>query len=188
MYAPDTWYLIRTKSNREHQVRGRLSQLVPEIFAPMLKLPRSRLHGAKSSLVPLFPQYIFARFDLATHYFDIRYMPGVTGFVCAGPDPLAVPKAIVDSVRARCINEVLQLSPKPFRRGERVLVVDGPFSDFEAIFESYLSGTKRVAILIETIEGFGVRVVADVSTIVSTPTTSLPQQFRAPQPNRILID
>jgi transcriptional antiterminator RfaH len=166
MYAPDTWYLIRTKSNREHLVREQLSQLIPEVFAPMLRLPSTRLRTTQSSLVPLFPQYIFARFHLATHYFDIRYMPGVAGFVCAGRSPLAVPEGIIESVRSRCTNEILQLSTKPFQRGEQVRVVAGPFSNFEAIFESYLSGTKRVAILIETIEGFGMRMVADVSTIV----------------------
>jgi hypothetical protein len=46
-----------------------------------------------------------------------------------------------------------------------VRVVEGPFRDFEAIFENYLSGTKRVAILINTIEGGGVRVLSDASAI-----------------------
>jgi hypothetical protein len=44
-------------------------------------------------------------------------------------------------------------------------MIDGPFRNFEAIFEGYLSGARRVAILIDTIEGRGVRVVADASTI-----------------------
>jgi hypothetical protein len=44
-------------------------------------------------------------------------------------------------------------------------MIEGPFRNFEAIFEGYLSGVKRVAILIDTIEGRGVRVVADASTI-----------------------
>jgi transcription antitermination factor NusG len=57
------------------------------------------------------------------------------------------------------------LNPTPFRCGEHVRVVEGPFRDFEAIFENYLSGTKRVAILINTIEGGGVRVLADASAI-----------------------
>lgn len=167
MYAPDTWYLIRTKSNREHFVRERLSRLIPEVFVPMLKLPQTRLHRANSSLVPLFPQYVFARFNLSAHYFDICYMPGVAGFVCAGREPLAVSEAIVDSVRSRCTNEILELRPRSFRPGEQVRVIEGPFSDFEAIFESYLSGARRVAILIETLEGSGLRVVADASNIVS---------------------
>src|SRR5512146_1428439 len=163
MHTVESWYLIRTKSNREHFVRERLSRMIPEVFVPMLKLPPTRLHRTNSSLVPLFPQYVFARFSISAHYFDICYMPGVAGFVCAGREPVAVAEAIVDSVRSRCTNEILQLKPKVFLRGEQVRVAQGPFCDFDAIFESYLSGSKRVAILIETIEGTGLRVVADAS-------------------------
>lgn len=166
MYASDAWYLIRTKPNREHLVREQLSHIVSEVFAPMLKVPSSRSRTTQSSLVPLFPQYIFARLHLSAHYFDIRYMPGVAGFVCAGSSPLAVPDGIIESVRSRCTNEILHLIPISFRRGEPVRLTKGPFSNFEAIFESYLSGTKRVAILIETIEGFGLRMVTDASAIV----------------------
>jgi transcription antitermination factor NusG len=165
MYPSETWYLVRTKSNREQSVRERLSRLIPEVFVPMLKLPQTRSRRA-NSIVPLFPQYVFARFSLSAHYFDICYMPDVAGFVCAGREPLSVSESIVDSVRSRCTNGVLQLSPRPFRRGQQVRVVGGPFSDFQAIFEGYLSGARRVAILIETIEGAGLRVVADASTIV----------------------
>ena len=174
MYSPDAWYLIRTKSNKEQMVQVRLSRLVKEVFAPMLKQPLPRLNRTKSSLGPLFPQYVFARLDLPTHYFDVRYMPGVTGFVCAGREPLAVPETIIHSVRSRCPNGVLELNPRPFLRGEQVHVVGGPFCDFEAIFEGYLSGAKRVAILIETIEGFGLRVVADATTIVSRQISRSP--------------
>jgi len=116
-------------------------------------------------VVPLFPQYIFARLHLAKHYFDIRYLPGVTGFVPAGREPIEVSEEIVDSVRARCTDGVVQLCPKPFRSGDRVHVIDGPFRNFEAIFQGYLSGAKRVAILINAVEGCGLRVIADASTV-----------------------
>jgi transcriptional antiterminator RfaH len=163
MSAPPAWYLVRTKSSREIYVREQLSRIAPQVFLPMLKLFGS--YRANPSVVPLFPQYMFARLHLATHYFDIRYLPGVTGFVPAGREPLEVPEEIVDSVRARCTNGVVELRPKPFRSGDRVHVIDGPFRNFEAIFEGYLSGAKRVAFLIDAIEGRGVRVIADASTI-----------------------
>jgi transcription antitermination factor NusG len=88
MYAADPWYLIRTKSNKERIVREQLAPIVSDIFLPMLKLPITRSHHA--SLVPLFPQYIFARLHLATQFFEVRYMPGVTGFVSSGCEPLSV--------------------------------------------------------------------------------------------------
>ena len=46
-------------------------------------------------------------------------------------------------------------------------VIDGPFRNFEAIFQGYLSGAKRVAILIDAVEGRGVRVIADASIIAT---------------------
>jgi transcriptional antiterminator RfaH len=163
MSASEAWYLIRTKSNRETYVRERLSHITPQVFLPMLKIFGASHVNSKA--VPLFPQYIFVRFDLAAHYFDVRYLPGVNGFVASGREPLEVPEQIVDSVRSRCTDGVVQLRPKPLQGGDRVHVVEGPFRDFEAIFEGYLSGAKRVAILINAIEGRGVRLIADVSTI-----------------------
>ena len=68
------WYLIRTKSGKEQYVHRELSRRLPETFMPMLET-RSRQRTV--SLVPLFPQYLFARLELAAHYFEIRYMPGV---------------------------------------------------------------------------------------------------------------
>jgi transcriptional antiterminator RfaH len=166
MSALRPWYLIRTKSNRESYVRGRLSRLVPEVFLPMLKLSASRSRvSAQPSVVPLFPQYLFARLDLSVHYFEVRYMPGVAGFVSAGSGPLMVSDEIVGNVLSRCTNGIVQLSPRPFCQGERVRVVDGPFCNFEAIFETYLSGVKRAAILIEAIEGRPLRVIADAAII-----------------------
>jgi hypothetical protein len=46
-----------------------------------------------------------------------------------------------------------------------VRIISGPFCEFDAIFEGYLSGSKRVAILITTVEGCGVRIVADAASI-----------------------
>jgi len=165
MPASEAWYLVRTKSNRERFVREQLSHIAPQVFLPMLKQYGS--YHASPSVVPLFPQYLFARLHLAKHYFDIRYLPGVTGFVPTGREPLEVPEEIVERVRARCTDDVVYLFPKPFRGGDRVRVIDGPFRDFEAIFQGYLSGAKRVAILINTVEGCGLRVIADASTIAT---------------------
>jgi transcription antitermination factor NusG len=75
--APYSWYLVRTKSKRENYVRDQLSRILPEAFLPMVKPVPLR----DSSVVQLFLQYIFARLDLSAHYFEVRYMPGVTGFV-----------------------------------------------------------------------------------------------------------
>jgi transcriptional antiterminator RfaH len=162
------WYLVRTKPGKERWVHDQLSAILPQVFLPLLEARTPRWGKLAWSIVPLFPCYLFAQFDLRQRYFDIKYMPGVQGIVSAGPDPLAVPIQVVDEIRLRGVDGVVKIQPKELDNGERVRVVDGPFRGFEAIFERYLSGAERVAILLSTVEANGLRVVLSSSAVVKS--------------------
>ncbi len=159
------WYLVRTKNGKEKWVRDQLATSVPEVFLPMLKAKAPRWGRMAMSIGPLFPCYVFARFDLQQRYFDVKYMAGVRGIVSAGNDPIAVPSAIVGEIRRRGVNDVVEIAEKPFGKGERVMVVEGPFRGFEAIFQHYMSGAERVAILLSAIESGGLRVVLSAAAV-----------------------
>lgn len=159
------WYLVRTKTGKERWVRDQLANVVPEVFLPMLKSKAPRWGRLAMSIAPLFPCYVFARFDLQQQYFDVKYMSGVRALVSAGNDPLAVPAAIVAEIRRRGVDDVIEIPDKPFGSGERVVVVEGPFRGFEAIFQRYLSGAERVAILLSAVESGGLRVVLSASAV-----------------------
>jgi transcriptional antiterminator RfaH len=159
------WYLIRTKTGKERWVRDQLAPLLPEVFLPLLKARSPRWGRMVNSIGPLFPCYVFARFDLQQRYFDVKYLSGVRGIVSAGSDPLAVPAGIVSEIRRRGIDDVVEIVEKPFDQGERVVVVDGPFRGFEAIFQCYVSGAERVAILLSAVEASGLRVVLSASAV-----------------------
>ena len=120
------------------------------------------------SVAPLFPCYLFARMDLQTKYFEVKYLAGVSGLVSAGSDPLVVPDLIVTEIRARGVDDVVELREVPFDSGQSVRVVEGPFRGFDAIFERYLSGAERVAILLNTIENVGPRIVLPASALAKS--------------------
>lgn len=159
------WYLVRTKPAKERWVCDQLSVMVPEVFLPMMEARAPRWGKLAWSVMPLFPSYLFAKFDLHARYFDVKYLAGVQGIVSAGCDPLAVPAEVVEEIRRRGVNGVVRIEPKGFGNGERVRVVDGPFRGFEAIFERYLSGAERVAILLSEVEANGLRVVLPSSSL-----------------------
>ena len=163
--APDDWYLIRTKPGKERWVRDQLAGRLPEVFLPMLKGRMPRWGRLAISLAPLFPCYVFARLDLQTSYFEVKYLAGVTGLVSAGTDPIAVPDAIINEIRARGVDDIVEIREVPFDSGQPVRVVEGPFRGFEAIFERYLSSAERVAILLNTIENAGPRIVLPASAL-----------------------
>jgi transcriptional antiterminator RfaH len=160
------WYLVCTKPGKERWVSDQLSAILPEVFLPMLEARTARWGKMAWSVTPLFPCYIFAQFVLRAHYFDVRYMRGVQGIVSAGRDPLVVPPSVVDEIKGRGINGVVKIEPPTFSLGERVRVVEGPFRDFDAIFERYLSGSERVAILLSAVEAKSLRVVLPSSSLI----------------------
>ena len=163
--APDEWYLVRTKSGKEPWVRDQLVTRLSEVFLPMLKARMPRWGRLSLSVAPLFPGYLFARLDLQRNYFEVKYLPGVSGLVSAGSDPIVVPEAIINEIRSRGVNDVVEIREEPFDEGEHVRVVDGPFRGLEVIFVRYLSGLERVAILLSTIETAGLRVVLPASAL-----------------------
>jgi transcriptional antiterminator RfaH len=153
------WHLVRTKPGKERWVRDQLRPVLPEVFLPLLKARAPRWGRMAESIGPLFPCYLFARFDLERHYFDVKYLSGVRGLICAGQEPLTVPVAIIAEIRARGVGEVVEIREQPLEPGDHVIVRSGPFRGFEAIFERYLSGAERVAILLNTIDSSGLRMV-----------------------------
>jgi transcriptional antiterminator RfaH len=163
--TPVEWYLVRTKPGKERWVRDQLATRVGEVFLPMLKARVPRWGRLSMSVMPLFPCYVFARLDLQTNYFEVRYLAGVNGLVSAGSDPIVVPEEIVLEIRARGVNDLVEIREAPFDNGQPVRVVDGPFRGFEAIFDRYLSGAERVAILLNTIQNAGVRVLLPASAL-----------------------
>ena len=72
------------------------------------------------------------------------------------------------TTRGAGVDDVVEIREDPFDSGQAVRVVDGPFRGFEAIFERYLSGAERVAILLSTIENTGPRVVLPASALVKS--------------------
>jgi transcriptional antiterminator RfaH len=162
------WYLVRTKSGKERWVHEQLSERVTGAFLPLLEARTSQWGRPAWSVLPLFPCYVFANFDLEARYFDVKYLPGVQGIVSAGRDPLAVPIAVIDEIKRRGVDGVVRIEPKAFEPGERVHIVEGPFRGFETIFERYLSGAERVALLLTAIDANGVRVVLPASSVAKS--------------------
>lgn len=165
MSNKEDWYLVRTKPGKERWVHDQLSAMLPEVFLPLLEARTPRWGKMAWTIGPLFPGYLFARFELHARYFDVKYLPGVHGFVSAGNDPLAVPEAVIEEIRRRAVDGVIKLKEPVLGSGDKVRVVEGPFRGFEAIFERYLSSAERVAILLSTIEASGIRMVLPASAV-----------------------
>ncbi len=143
------WYAIQTKPRKETVVEKRLINLSLEVFLPWLRCRRrvgSRHHWV---LAPLFPGYLFCRLDLVRSGKAARYAPGVKDFVRFGNRIAEVGEDVIKALLARCPEGVAEIRLQSYRAGEPVRIREGLFAGLEAVFEREMTGSERVAILLE---------------------------------------
>jgi transcriptional antiterminator RfaH len=161
----ENWYLVHTRAGKEHTVCKQLGEIVPETLLPIAKVPVRRWGRMTSSLVPLFPCYLFAYFDYEANFWWVKYTRGVNKLIRTGLEPAVVPQQIIESLKQRCAHGPVELPAKRPRRGEVVTVESGTFRGFEAVFDGYLSGNQRVAILLSSLGSATVRLRLPASLV-----------------------
>jgi len=151
------WYAIHTKPRQEAVAQAALDREKVTTFYP--KLRRKKIVRRKFQWVtgPLFPGYIFARFDFTQSHRLVRYASGVTNIVNFGGKPAVVEEAIIQTIQEHCVQDVVTVEPIRFKPGDVVHIQEGPLAGFRGIFQRELSDTERVVILLQTM-GAGARV------------------------------
>jgi len=148
-----SWYAMRSKPNKENFLAGQLESYGVEVYFPCLHVtpvnPRAR------KLRPYFPNYLFVLVDLdVVNVSTLRWMPGASGLVSFDGQPASVPDFLVAAIK-RQVDQTntssrdLAIDMQP---GDVVLVQDGPFAGYEAIFDTRLSGQDRVRVLLSLLQ------------------------------------
>lgn len=142
------WYLVRTKAGGERTAQQQLQPVVKLTLLPLGKTQVRQKGRTFERIGPIFPCYLFAYFCLERAARQIRYTPGVRDIVRFGQQPAIVPDWVINELSARCAPGPIELTKPGFSQGAPVMVVCGPFREFRAVFDGYLSGTERVAVLL----------------------------------------
>ncbi len=143
------WYLVFGKPGRERTARENLERQGFETYLPMLRQRRRRGGRYVVRVEPMFPRYLFVRFDAERdHWGPIRSTLGVSKLVRFGAALARVPDDLVALLRSREDPEGIQDLPAPeFRSGAGVRIVEGPMAGYEGIFQAP-SGRDRVTVLL----------------------------------------
>lgn len=144
------WYALRSKPRKEDVVWRQVRMREIEIFYPRLKVqpvnPRSR------KVRPYFPGYMFVKVDIdEVGLSTFQWMPHAMGLVVFGDEPAIVPENLIHEIRKR-VDEITAAGGEVFdglNQGDQVLISDGPFSGYEAIFDVRIPGSERVRVLLQ---------------------------------------
>lgn len=149
------WYVIYTKPKEEDRVHMNLTAWGVETFAPKIKKKRLNQFTGKPVYLsqPLFPRYIFARFDADKMLHKIYYTRGVQSVVSCNQMPLAVEDDIIALIQSQVgADGFVRLDDEfEFKRGDAVRINDGSMQGINGIFHRSMKDNSRVMILLTAI-------------------------------------
>lgn len=144
------WYALQSKPNKEEALFQQLQNQGIDVFFPRIRVnpvnPRAR------KIKAYFPGYMFVHADIqALGISTFQWMPFARGMVVFGHEPATVPDSLIQAIRRR-VEQVNAAGGEIFeglQKGEKVLIHEGPFAGYEAIFDLRLPGSERVRVLIQ---------------------------------------
>jgi transcription antitermination factor NusG len=125
------WYGIRTRSNQENVAAIVLKGKGYDPYLPLYRVPRrSEVRGESER--PLFPGYIFCRFDVKKRL-PILMTSGVVSVLGVGREPEPIPDAEIEAIKT-VLRSGLLAEPCPYlREGQRVRINHGSLHGVEGI-------------------------------------------------------
>jgi len=162
------WYVISTKPHQEKQAELHIKQCGIECFLPLLKESKIIRRMRKTVIEPLFPGYLFARFDLDKHYRAVSYATGVRKIVEFGSGPVELDSTMIDAIKERLNDGYVTLMPVRPVHGQVVQIKGGPLAGLQAVFMREMTNRNRVLLLLNTL-GLHAKVTMDIDQV------SLPQ-------------
>ena len=148
------WYVMHSKPQKETFLRERLRIQRIEVYLPSLRLKPVNPRARKEQ--PFFPGYLFVHVDLENiPVSELRRMPGSIGLVCYGGEPAYIGDALIREIQhqVEAITDSTDHYLDRFRAGDLVVIQDGPFATYKAMFDCRLSGSDRVRVLLELLQG-----------------------------------
>ena len=161
----ERWYVVHSQAGAEAKATQHLRMQGYHVYLPRRRKRRSHARRIDWVAAPLFPRYLFVRFDIErTRWRAIQSTFGVSHLISLGDGlPAPLPDGIVESIRSReADNGLIEIVPR-FGRGEAVVVGEGPFLDQTGLFERVVD-SDRVTILLSLL-GRDVRVKVSIHAI-----------------------
>jgi transcription antitermination factor NusG len=158
------WFTLQTRPRHEKQVEHLLTHKGYECCLPMYRQKRRWSDRVIEVELPLFPMYIFCRFNRSALGKAIS-TPGVTRIVGFGGQPAEVEVKEIEALRLLDQSGLLREPWVYIPNGTLVQVESGPLAGAQGIFSS--GEDKRSLVISVTLLQRSVAVQLDENTVIS---------------------
>ncbi len=151
------WFVIHTYSGYENKVKTNLEHRIAsmgvqdkifQVVIPTEEEIEIKDGQRRTVQKKVFPGYVLVELIMSDDsWYVVRNTPGVTGFVGSGNKPTALDDGEVKQILKQMKLEAPKVKVS-FSKGERVKVVDGPFTDFIGIVDDINPEKGKVRVLV----------------------------------------
>jgi len=140
------WYVLHVLSGHENKVKNYieaeaphsdLGEKVGRVVVPVEEAIEMKDGKKKTTIRKFLPSYVLIELDLDkdTQYF-ISNVPSVTSFVGPGRKPERLKTSEVERILGQIdASKTREVPEMKFKMGDKIKVIDGPFSDFTGAVE-----------------------------------------------------
>jgi transcriptional antiterminator RfaH len=157
-FASLHWYAVHTKPRQEERAEHNLRTLNVralnvETFSPKVRERRfvSSINRPVYIAKPLFPNYIFARFDSSAMLHKVWFTRGVDSVVNFGQTPAIVPDEIITLIQLQMGIEGFVEIGQEIAVGDKVRIKGGPLNNFVGVFERNASAATRIKLMLSAV-------------------------------------
>lgn len=157
------WYVLRAISGKEKKVkevidaevrRSNMGAYISQVLIPMEKFYQIKDGKKVSKERNILPGYVLLEADLTGEIaHSLKQLPNVIGFLGAekGGDPVPMRMSEVNRILGK-VDEMAESGEaihNPYRVGETVKVIDGPFNGFNGVVEEINEEKKKLKVMVK---------------------------------------
>ena len=145
------WFAIRTSTRWELKASSELSRRGVEIYLPLCRSKRSWSDRIKVIDQPVFPGYLFARFQ-PDERIRVLEAPGVKQVVGIGSTPAPMDESEIENLKLLVASNML-LMPWPYlHAGQRVRIERGPLAGVEGFVVRADHEAPRIVVSVDILQ------------------------------------
>ena len=144
------WYVVQSKPREEERALHFLKEKGFHTYLPRMEVVKVRKLKNVKSKQPLFPGYLFCRFDKDESLAHVRWTQGVKKLLPESVSPMFVDDEIVQAIHS-LEQEDGVIRKKPLQKDDHVRIARGPMKDVLGVFDHWSSDQGRVRVLLNFI-------------------------------------
>ena len=144
------WYVVQTKPREEERALHFLQKKDFQTYLPRIEVVKLRNFKNVKTRKPLFPGYLFCRFDKDENLGHVRWTQGVKKLLPESVNPMPVDDRVVQTIHS-LEQEDGVIRKQPLQKNDQIRIARGPLKDLLGVFDHWSSDQGRVRVLLNFI-------------------------------------